>query len=143
MPTHDQIIQFIQNEIRVGEVLENSDIEYDLGCTGDDFSELIEKYAEYYQVDMSSYLWYFHPFEEGSNFPGNFFFKSPNARVKRIPVTPKLLLEFAKTGKWDLVYPQHILPKRRYDIIANQIFSVILIVIAIYFFLKKWMFTVE
>ena len=142
MTTLDQIIQFVKNEIRVEEVLENSDIENDLGCTGDDFSELIEKYGECYQVDMSSYLWYFHHFEEGFNFPG-IFFKSPNAYVSRIPVTPKLLLEFAKIGKWDLAYPQHTLPKRRYDIVANQVFSVILIVVAVYLCLKKLVFAVE
>ena len=142
MHTLNQIIQFIKNETGVEEVLENSDIEYDLGCTGDDFSELIEKYAECYQVDMRSYLWYFHHFEEGGGI-GSYFFKSPNAYVKRIPVTPKLLFEFAEKRKWDLIYPEHTLPTIRYDIIVNQIFIVVLIAVVIYFCLQKWVFTKE
>ncbi len=130
----DHIIAFIKEETGAEIVVENSDIDYDIGCTGDDFSELMEKYAKLYKVDMSSYLWYFHHYEEGNNF-GNYFFKAPNEYVKHIPVTPKLLLEFAEKGKWALTYPQHTLPKRRYDIIANQIFFLVAIILAIYFWL--------
>ncbi len=115
--------------------METSDIERDLGCTGDDFSEFMEKYSKEFKVDMTNYLWYFHHHEEGNSFGSNLF-RAPNELVDRIPITPKLLFEFAEKGKWDLNYPGHKLPKRRYDIIANQIFVLLLIILAIYFWLK-------
>jgi hypothetical protein len=58
---------------------------------------------------MIPYLWYFHHHEEGSSFGSNFF-RAPNELVNHIPITPKLLFEFAKKGKWDLEYPEHQLP---------------------------------
>ena len=84
---------------------------------------------------MKSYLWYFHTNEEGQNLGGSLF-KAPNERVERIPVTPKMLYEFAKSNKWDINYPEHTLPKRRYDLYFNTTIGVILIIILIwkYFF---------
>ncbi len=131
----DDIIDFVKEETLTKEVFENSDIERDLGCSGDDFSELMEKYSLLYNVDMSSYLWYFHHHEEGISF-GSSLFRAPNELVQHIPVTPKLLLEFAQIGKWNLEYPEHKLPNRRYDLIANQIIFVIIIILTIYFWLK-------
>ena len=46
------------------EVLPDADIEKDLGCTGDDFFELMEAYAKRFNVDMSGFLWYFHTHDE-------------------------------------------------------------------------------
>jgi hypothetical protein len=36
-------------------------------------------------------------------------------------VTPKILFDFFQKGKWDLEYPEHSIPKKRYDILINQI----------------------
>jgi hypothetical protein len=131
----EEIIEFVKEETASKNVLENSDIDRDLGCTGDDFSELMEKYAEKYKVDMSSYLWYFHHHEEGNSFGSNLF-RAPNEMVEHIAVTPKLLHDFAQKGKWDVDYPEHTLPKRRYDLIVNQVFFLIVLGILIYFWLK-------
>jgi Protein of unknown function (DUF1493) len=128
----EEIIEFVKTESGSKEVFEDSDIDRDLGCTGDDFSELIEKYSITYHVEMSQFLWYFHHHEEGNNFGSNFF-RAPNELVDHIAVTPKLLFEFAKKGKWDLKYPEHKLTKRRYDLIANQILFIVIFVILIYF----------
>jgi Protein of unknown function (DUF1493) len=38
----------------------DDDINLDLGVMGDDFTELMEAFAEKYKVDMKGYLWYFH-----------------------------------------------------------------------------------
>jgi len=89
---------------------------------GDDFHEMIEKYAKKYSVEMKGYLWYFHADEEsGWNNIGGWFFKPPYSRVARIPITPLMLTDFANRGKWDLQYPEHKLPKKRSDILINQI----------------------
>lgn len=115
------------------EVKENTDIDHDLGCTGDDFDELISEYSAKFHVNMDNYLWYFHTYEEGhSNSLGRLFFKPPHERVKHIAVTPTVLLQSANAGIWTLVYPEHKLPKQRYDILINQILVILLIVFVIY-----------
>src|SRR5580765_2005530 len=131
----DEIFRFI--EIQAGlddDVNENSDIFNDLGCTGDDFHELINAYAMQFNVDMNLYLWYFHTDEEGQNI-GGVFFRPPYQRVTRIPITPRMLLNFARTGKWLVEYPSHKLPKRRYDILINYALIVGLISFIIYSYL--------
>ena len=115
------------------EVKEGADIDHDLGCTGDDFDELISEFSSRFNVNMENYLWYFHTDEEGnSNSIGRMFFKTPNERVKHIAVTPDVLLESANSGEWTLAYPEHKLPKRRYDILINQVIVVLFIIFVIY-----------
>ncbi len=136
MHTIYEIIEFVRNETASKIVSFDSDIERDLGCTGDDFPELMDKYSKKYNVEMANYLWYFHHAEEGNSFGSNFF-SAPNEIVNHIPVTPNLLLKFAENGKWNLKYPEHKLPKRRYDLIANQIFLFLVAVgFIIYYFSK-------
>lgn len=115
------------------EVKEDADIDQDLGCTGDDFHELMNEFSVKFNVTLDNYLWYFHTYEEGHlNNIGRIFFKAPYERVKKIPVTPLLLLQSANEGKWNLTYPEHKLPKRRYDILINQVLFVLVIVFLIY-----------
>lgn len=114
------------------EVVDDVDIDYGIGCTGDDFHELINDYSVKFNVDMNGYLWYFHTVEEGQFNIGGCFFKTPAERVKHIAVTPKLLLDSANAGKWLLTYPEHTLPKRRYDILVNQVIVVLFITLIIY-----------
>jgi hypothetical protein len=47
--------------------------------------------------------------------------------VTHIPVTPALLLEMANERHWDVQYLSHKLPKRRWDMIINQVFFVVVI----------------
>lgn len=126
--TEKEIIEFLKKETCEDEISSDTDIFNDCGISGDDSHELIEKYQAKYNVDMSNYLWYFHCDEEGSSFITGMFFKPPYKRVKRIPVTPKILTDFANSKKWEIDYPEHILPKKRYDLLINQIiFSLIII----------------
>jgi hypothetical protein len=133
-----EILKFVEDQTgsAEGEVLENTDIEHDLPCTGDDFAYLIDKFSKNYNVDISGYRWYFHHAEEGSGGIGGAFFPAVNERVRRIPVTPKMLLKSANAGKWDIPYPDHKLPRRRYDLIINGIVIIIIFCILIY----KWLF---
>jgi hypothetical protein len=95
--------------IKAEEVLPDADIEKHLGCTGDDFFELMEAYAKRFNVDMSGFAWYFHSHDEAmatlNLFPGN----PPSVQVDRIPVTLDLLVEKALLGRWDITYPPHVL----------------------------------
>ena len=127
----EDIYQLLEKHIP-GEVVDpDSDIFDDFGCVGDDFHDMISDYANTFKVDMSKYLWYFHGDEEGNGISMQIV-DPPYKRVKRIPVTPEMLLEFANSGKWGIDYPDHNLPKRRYDILFNQILIVGLILYAIY-----------
>ena len=120
------IIQFIGEEFNLERIGEDTDLYYDLDIGGDDFFEMIADFSERFKVDVSKYLWYFHSDEQSINI-GGLFFRPPNRRVKRIPVTPKLLTQFANSGGWGMVYPEHTLPARRWDLIINRILAFVLL----------------
>lgn len=138
MYTMKDIIDFLKIETACDNIAQDSDLEQDLGVTGDDFPELMEKYSIAFHVDMTTYLWYFHHNEEGFGGLGQLLFKSPRKIVKHIPITPTLLLEFANTGKWSINYPEHRLPKKRYDIITNQIAATLMVLLIIGILIKKY-----
>lgn len=94
----------------------------DLGVNGDDLSELLEKYAKTFDVDMTKYLWYFHGKEEPSLNVGAIFFRPPHKRVERIPITVGMLKSFASTKKWAVEYPPHHMPALRIDIFITWVF---------------------
>ncbi len=135
MYSNEELIDFVKKTSGSIIVEPNSDIFYDLGISGDDFHELIDHYALKYSVDMKNYKWYFHADDEGQSIV-SFFIKPPYKLVDRIPVTPAMLTKFANNGQWDMQYPEHKLPKRRYDILINQIligiFVLLIIGLAIY-----------
>lgn len=105
----------------------DADLETDLGITGDDFSELMEAFSKQFGVDMQAYLWYFHHQEEAGFNPGGTFFPPPSRQVQRIPVTPNLLLKAVNSGRWPVKYPEHTLPKYRYDLLLNQVILAIVV----------------
>jgi hypothetical protein len=132
----NEIIELIKDHSGITEIIETSDI-YSLGISGDDFHELIEKYAKMYKVEMSNYIWYFHADEEGNSIGGHFF-APPYERVERIPVTPMMLLQFANKGKWEISYPEHVIPSKRYDIIINRVIAACFLIIIIIWIIIKF-----
>ena len=138
MILEQEIINFIEKEFWESNLNSNSDVFAEVGVSGDDCDDLMVTYQKKYQVDMSECLWYFHHEEEGSwNTIGGSFFQRPNERVKRIPNKTKMLTEFANSKKWNVDYPEHNLPKYRYDIIISWSFIILLIIlITIIIFLK-------
>lgn len=136
--TEQEIIDFIEKEFWESNLNSNSDVFAEVGVSGDDCDDLMITYQKKYQVEMSEYLWYFHHEEEGSwNSIGGSFFRRPNERVKKIPITPKMLTEFANSKKWKIDYPEHELPKYRYDIYVNWIFLIFVIASIIFIITKK------
>lgn len=113
------------------------DIYNSMGVDGDDFFELIDEFKGRFNVDMTNYLWYFHHAEEGSGI-GCLLFRSPDKRVKRIAITPKLLLEAANAGYWPVEYPKHNIPDKRYDMLFTNIFSLLIFVLVIWLTVKKY-----
>ena len=138
MVAEEEIIQFLKEETYEEVITSKTDIFNECGISGDDSHELIEKYQMKYNVDMSNYLWYFHCDEEGTSFISGMFFKPPYKRVTRIPITPKMLTDFANSKRWNIDYPEHKLPKYRYDIIFNQIVLSIIFIWLIYSLVRKY-----
>jgi len=114
------LADFIQDFWSVRERLPaDCDVFDRLHMSGDDCSEFIEKFFEKYGIDPGNYLWYFHHGEEGHNL-GGVFFKPPNARVAKIPITPAILAASIRNRRWAIEYPPHSLPPVRWDIKINQ-----------------------
>ncbi|MEQ9288123.1 MAG: DUF1493 family protein [Cyclobacteriaceae bacterium] len=130
----DEITNFLEDYTNVSQLNPNSDLFNEHGVVGDDFHNMMDKFATTYNVDMSNYIWYFHSDEEGQNI-GSVFFKPPYERVKRIPITPKLLSEVAELKTWNIIYPQHKIPTFRVDILINYILILgFLLVVAFMYF---------
>ena len=134
------INNFLTKELRTNRFGLETDINRELGVSGDDFDELIEAFSERFNVELDKYLWYFHTEEEGVSISGSLFYRTPDQRVTRIPVTAALLLEVANCGHWNVDYPPHQFPERRYDIIFNKIFILVLVVSLSVLFLYKYFF---
>ena len=135
----EDIINFLEKEISNSiDIKLNSDLENDLRITGDDVSELIYKYSIKFNVNMETYLWYFHHNEETVGGLGAMIYKSPRKRVSHIPITPKILLESANAGYWKIKYPEHQIPKIRYDIVINYIISFVFLAFLISIIIKKY-----
>jgi hypothetical protein len=137
--TLEEIIVFLKEETFEKEITSNSDIWGDCGVSGDDFHELLGNYQKRFEGDMNNYLWYFHGDEEGSSGIGAIFFKPPQQRVTRIPITPVMLMDFANSKKWDIKYPEHTLPKRRYDLLINTILICLMAAFLIGALIKKYL----
>ena len=121
MPDLEAIYAFVQEVSGAPreKITPQTDLEADLGITGDEFSELVEQFGKTFKVDMSGYSWYFHHGDEVTFNPGALLFKPPFKQVEHIPVTPVLLLNAATTARWPVQYPVHELQARRYDILAT------------------------
>ena len=128
----EDIFTFLKKYTGGDKLTADIDIFKELGIRGDDFHEMISDYQKTFGVEMKSYLWYFHCDEEGQSLGCNFF-KAPYERVKRISVTPQMLLDIANKKVWNIQYPRHKLPKYRYDILIN----LIIVIIALIFIIRS------
>lgn len=76
------IIEFIEKEFWKSNLQSDSDIFKTLGIIGDDSDELMMKYHEKYNVNMDTFLWYFHYEDEASiNSIGSLIYKTPDKLV--------------------------------------------------------------
>ena len=137
MITIEEIVDFTKDFLKVDNIFPDTDI-FSLGVCGDDMDEFLESYHKKYNVNFDNYLWYFHNEEEiSNNFSiGKIFFKPPYDSVERIPITPEILTKFANTKVWEIDYPEHQLPKYRYDVLIDQIIFGGLALIILYFSFK-------
>jgi hypothetical protein len=115
-----EVAEWVQSETGWSQpVTASTRLAEDIGVYGDDWHELMEAYSAHFQVNMARNVWYFHTGEEGFNC-GGVLFAAPYRRVNRIPVTVAMLCDYAHAGEWSIDYPQHELPRRRYDLLINR-----------------------
>lgn len=90
-----------------------------LGITGDDAGDFMQAFFDRFEVDATTWRWYFHHGEEGWSI-GGLFYTPIHRRFGRIPITLAVLAEAVRSRRWPIVYPDHTLPARRWDIVINQ-----------------------
>lgn len=125
--------------VKLERLTPTSDLFADLGIDGDDFFELEAEFEKRFSVDMSAYRWYFHHGEEGGPSIGRLVFRPPYRRVRRIPITPELLLASANSHRWPLVYPTHDLSSRRLDLLFDQAFFGAIAFAGLIFLAWRWL----
>lgn len=129
------IEELVQSELgEKRQLLLTSTLQSDLCLTGDDLNEFLEKYANKFDVNMEGYLWYFHTPEEPFFNLFSMVFKTPDKRVSQIPVTLEMLQNFANLKEWSVEYPDHSIPKRRYDVIL--MYAVLFLIISFVLYTK-------
>ena len=133
MLTIKDIYQLIHDEcgIKPEKLSPDSDLNGNFGIEGDDFNELMLAYSSEFEVNIDSYLWYFHCGAEGLSLFSSIF-PAPNQRVKKIAVTPELLLKYAQSKVWSVNYPPHTLPKRRWGLIFNRVCLIVFTIVILF-----------
>ncbi|AFY36811.1 hypothetical protein Lepto7376_0373 [[Leptolyngbya] sp. PCC 7376] len=116
-----EIYRFIEAELEVPEALLNTDIDLfqTFDIQADACEDFIENFAAKFKVDLDDYLWYFHHGEAGLNI-GGFIIAPPYKRVERLAITPDILRQAATKRRWKVKYPEHQLPKKRWDMVINK-----------------------
>ena len=132
----NEIKQFIATQLNcdLALVTDDADIVYDLDCVDFALDEFIAAYRSKFGVNMEDYRWYFHTnvVSGDTSALGKMLFKPvPNA-VKHIPITAKILWESASVGKWVIWYPEHTVPRRRFDAYIQASIIFIFIVAMLY-----------
>lgn len=61
-------------------------------------------------------------------------FKTPDKRVSQIPVTLEMLQNFANLKEWSIEYPDHSIPKQRYDVILT--YAALFLIISFVLYMK-------
>jgi acyl carrier protein len=100
-----KVIEFIAREtgFSVKDITSESDLFKDLGIDGDDATELITKFGQKFNIDMSNFNFTKHFGSEGSFIPFLVFFPSWwKSRCKLKPITISDLVKAAESEAWYL-----------------------------------------
>jgi acyl carrier protein len=102
-PTFERVAQLIVEEcgVRRADVRPDSDLERDLGITGDDAGDLMTAYAREFSVDLADFEFLRHFGPEGC-LPGfGLYWRVRHGyAIGEVPVTPQFLVDAARQGRW-------------------------------------------
>ncbi|WP_337177273.1 DUF1493 family protein [Paludisphaera sp.] len=82
----------------------DTDVVDDARIYGDDVWELVDDFAEKFEVRVDGFRWYHHTGPEGCN-PLWLFIKPWWARKAHVPIRLMDLVESAHRGEWTVRYP--------------------------------------
>lgn len=133
--TEKSVLDFIRKHTGIYNIMPEDDILETHQVYGDDLDDLMKNFALEFDVDMQSYLWYFHNRDEGFSI-GKFIFKPPYKKVSRIPVTGKMLAGAVEQGHWDYNYPPHKVSKLRWDVYFDVFVLIVLLFAVLYFIMN-------
>jgi len=102
------IRSFIASEVGVAasRITSAIDVIDDLRMYGDDICDLVERFSEEFQVDVSAFRWYHHTGPEGCN-PLWLIFKPWWARKTHVPIHLSDLVASARQHQWTIAYPEN------------------------------------
>lgn len=113
MATEDEIVAFVADLTGCPlKKIDWNDLFGSTGIYGDDTDELLDAYGERFGVRLDEYVWYFHADEEGWSLSSPLILDQNGQRLDRIPVTARMLADYANLGHWALVYPAHTMQRR-------------------------------
>lgn len=102
-PTFERVAQLIVEKcgVRRADVRPDSDLERDVGVTGDDAGDLMTAYAREFGVDLTEFEFLRHFGREGC-LPGfGLYWRFRHGyAIGAVPVTPRLLADAARQGRW-------------------------------------------
>lgn len=104
MYTTEQVIKFIEQQTGCDNIQPDDDLYRKHGIYGDDWFEILDKYAATFQVDMHDHIWHYHNRPEGGLPILNRIWPEPS-KEKYIPITAAMLTQYANKGKWNAIYP--------------------------------------
>jgi len=99
-----------KEEVKDGELHPDSDLWENFGNDGWTWEDFFMEYQDRFEVNLDGYVWYFHH-EDGEVDWFEGIFPTRDQLVTRIPVTPAILLDSARLGRWSISYPEHEFPK--------------------------------
>lgn len=102
----DDIRQFLEERMELEKKGFHPDLDLTMIMYGDDMAELVNAFADRFQVNMSRFKPHYHSREEDYSIAAGFY-TPKNEQVRHIPITPQLLLDSANAGRWWLEYPDN------------------------------------
>lgn len=134
----DDIIDFIVPLAGLSNLGPDDDLFKQHGIYGDDWTALLVKFKERFNIDMELYIWHYHNREEGGL--GLFDPVPYLPEEKYIPITPRILLTVANAGYWNIKYPEgaHEQEKNRPKTNNVALYIMIVVLILLILFIYYW-----
>ncbi|MDJ0614076.1 MAG: DUF1493 family protein [Rhizobiaceae bacterium] len=130
MKTDQEILNRFQEIAREellfeGEIKPGEDVFEQMSAAGEDCDDVLFKFTDEFEIDMSDFLFYFH-------YENEFATLLSNRSLGYIPITIELLVKAAQEKKWPVEYPDHKPPDWRRNPMLFYPVMILAIVVVIF-----------